>query len=49
MLTCTARVDFRVDDKTPGAGAADVTIVFSTRAGRTVKTLRLKHQATGAA
>ena len=48
MLKCTTRIDFRVDDKTPGAGAADVTIVVSTRNGHTVKTLRLKHQATGA-
>ncbi len=47
MRTCTARIDFRVEDQTPGAGAADVTIVVRTRAGHTVKTLRLKHQATG--
>ena len=48
MSSCTARIDFRVNDKTPGAGAADVTIVVRTRDGRTVKTLRLKRQTTGA-
>ena len=48
MRTGTARIDFRVDDESPGAGAADVTIVLSTRSGRTVKTLRLKGQSAGA-
>jgi len=47
MQTCTARIDFRVDDEAPGAAAADITIVISTWDGRTVKTLRLKDQRTG--
>jgi hypothetical protein len=47
MRTCTARIDFRVADEAPGAGAADVTVVISTWDGHAVKTLRLRGQSTG--
>jgi hypothetical protein len=48
MRTCTANIDFRVDDAPPCAGAADVTIVINSWDGHVVKTLRLRGASAGA-
>ena len=47
MRSSTAIVDYRVDDETPGAGAADVTLSVETMSGRPVKTFILRHRNVG--
>lgn len=47
MRTTTARIDFRVDDESPGSGAADVTLAVRTRGGKLVQKLQLRAQRAG--
>jgi hypothetical protein len=47
MRSSTAIVDYRVDDETPGAGAADVTYSVKLMSGRSIKTFVLRDRAVG--